>query len=182
MKIPLVTAISSFFSIRVPSLVRRVKAFFAGMHPRMTAPKFPRIKPHRPAAKKTTAPGFRRSWSFISRKRPSLALILSAILVILGVSALSVVVIPRILPREPTDSTVKIARRVTEAPPLNLQRPLIPLDVPGLPEDYLLYRQRRSRWSAEEIQRWFVPPDENALKALHSANEKMIMNLLQETP
>jgi hypothetical protein len=66
--------------------------------------------------------------------------------------------------------------------PLTLQNPLIPPPEPAIPDDYLLYRERKSAWSDEEVDRWFTVPDSNMLKDLHAANSKMISDLLRAAP
>ena len=66
--------------------------------------------------------------------------------------------------------------------PLSLQNPLIPPQEPTIPDDYLLYRERKSAWSDEEVARWFIVPDSNMLRDLHTANDKMISDLLKAAP
>jgi hypothetical protein len=66
--------------------------------------------------------------------------------------------------------------------PLSLQNPLIPPQQPAIPDDYLLYRERKSAWSDEEVDRWFTIPDSNMLRDLHAANGKMISDLLKAAP
>jgi hypothetical protein len=66
--------------------------------------------------------------------------------------------------------------------PLSLQNPLIPPQEPAIPDDYLLYRERKSAWSDEEVDRWFIVPDSNMLRDLHAANGKMISDLLKAAP
>jgi hypothetical protein len=71
---------------------------------------------------------------------------------------------------------------VAGAVPLTLQNPLIPPQEPAIPDDYLLYRERKSAWSDEEVDRWFTVPDSNMLRDLHTANGKMISDLLRAAP
>jgi hypothetical protein len=71
---------------------------------------------------------------------------------------------------------------VADTVPLTLQNPLIPPQEPAIPDDYLLYRERKSAWSDEEVDRWFTVPDSNMLRDLHAANDKMISELLRAAP
>jgi hypothetical protein len=66
--------------------------------------------------------------------------------------------------------------------PLFLQNPLIPPEAPAIPDDYLLYRERKRAWSDEEVERWFTAPDDKLLRDLHEANNKMISDLLKAAP
>jgi hypothetical protein len=149
-------------------------------------PKIPRIKLKRPAPKapkapKEDAPQKNAFAPFVPRKRPNFALALSAILVLLVVSALAALLISR-RPQRTTPTPEETVQHVLDAPPLALRRDLMPPEEPALPDDYLLYRTRRSQWEEAEINRWYQAPDEDALRSLHWANERMIGDLLRETP
>jgi hypothetical protein len=108
-------------------------------------------------------------------------LALSAILVLLVVSAVTALLVSR-RPKQTTPIPDEAVQHVLEAPPLTLKRDLMPPEEPALPDDYLLYRTRRSQWEEAEIHRWYQAPDEDALRSLHWANERMIGDLLRESP
>jgi hypothetical protein len=65
---------------------------------------------------------------------------------------------------------------------LFLQNSLVPPPEPGVPDDYLLYRERKSMWTQQEVDRWFIVPNAEMLQELHNSNEKMISDLLKAAP
>ena len=53
---------------------------------------------------------------------------------------------------------------------------------PEMGNDFILSRNKRSEWSEEEANRWFVEPDEKMMNDVRSVNDRMINELLEAVP
>ncbi|MDR3284218.1 MAG: hypothetical protein LBS97_03440 [Treponema sp.] len=116
------------------------------------------------------------------KKKGLFPLVISALIALFVFGGLSAAIVGSI-----RSGSAQKAQEVSALPsageaPLFLQNPLIPPEQPGIPDDYLLYRERSSAWSNKEVDRWFIVPDSNMLRELHEANDKMISDLLRAAP
>lgn len=59
---------------------------------------------------------------------------------------------------------------------------LILPEEPGFPAEFQFYRERRSTWTREEAEEWFVAPDEVMLENLENANNNVISDILGAAP
>ena len=63
-----------------------------------------------------------------------------------------------------------------------LHQSLVSPEAPSMPDEYYLVRPKDYEWTQEDIDRWFAPPDEQLLDALHTANDQIITDLLEAAP
>ena len=86
----------------------------------------------------------------------------------------------------------KPAEQLTESPavkassagtmPMGLQDFLLEASRPAARPDVYLFRQRQTRWTEEQIRRYWVPPEELILDIVARENDRRIDRLLQEVP
>ncbi len=63
-----------------------------------------------------------------------------------------------------------------------LDFPLVLPKEPGYAGEYLFSHIPRDRWSQEEVDEWFVVPTGENLERLHSANDQVIIKILEAAP
>lgn len=75
-----------------------------------------------------------------------------------------------------------------EVVPVALERPLEPdqrvllPEGPSIPDGYAVTREPQEKWSMEEGKEFFTLPDATELKALESANNKLVDDILGAAP
>jgi len=69
-----------------------------------------------------------------------------------------------------------------EEPPLVNDQPLLLPEGSALPEGYIPYQATHSKWSEEDISRWFTTPDIMSIENLGKANDAFMSDVLGATP
>ena len=60
--------------------------------------------------------------------------------------------------------------------------PLLIPDAPDIEKDYYPNRITENQWSKEEINRWFTFPEDETMKELEKANDKIVNDILDAAP
>jgi hypothetical protein len=115
--------------------------------------------------------------NLLSRKKRPLLFIVLGLLIVFTISGIIVIAVGSGTP----NTAARTTSRTVGAPLLFMHPPLPPAES-SVPDDYLLYRTRRSFWDTKEAGQWFTPPNSAMLEQLHSANSAMIHNLLEAAP
>ncbi|MBR0154942.1 MAG: hypothetical protein IJM22_02595 [Treponema sp.] len=66
--------------------------------------------------------------------------------------------------------------------PLNPDQKIVTPDGPSIPDGYTLTREPHDKWTEDEAIEYFTFPDEDALKKLETANDKLVDDILGEAP
>ena len=69
-----------------------------------------------------------------------------------------------------------------ELPAFEADAPLFIPDAPSIQQDYFPYRIPGKTWSSEDIEKWFTAPDEETMRALEQANDKIISDITGAAP
>ncbi|MCR5724162.1 MAG: hypothetical protein K6G80_03655 [Treponema sp.] len=69
-----------------------------------------------------------------------------------------------------------------EAPQFTADAPLFIPDAPVIEQDYYPSRITEKVWSGDDISTWFTTPNEEALKSLEQANDKIIKDITGAAP
>ena len=64
-----------------------------------------------------------------------------------------------------------------EAEPFNQDAPILIPDSPDIEKEYYPNRVTENQWTKEEIDRWFTFPEEETMKELEIANDKIVNDI-----
>ncbi|MBQ9908976.1 MAG: hypothetical protein IJM48_04175, partial [Treponema sp.] len=71
---------------------------------------------------------------------------------------------------------------VREAEPFTQDAPVLIPDAPDIEKEYYPNRITENQWSKEEINRWFTFPEEETMKELEKANDKIANDISDAAP
>ncbi len=71
---------------------------------------------------------------------------------------------------------------VKEAEPFTQDAPVIIPDSPDIEKDYYPARITENQWQKEEVNKWFTYPEEETLKELEKANNKIVDDITGAAP
>lgn len=107
------------------------------------------------------------------KEEKPVVLALSVGLILLAFIALIIVLIQTRPQKQPPEPTVQ---------PFTADAPLFIPDAPSLTQDYYPSRIPGKTWSSEDIEKWFTTPDEETMRSLENANDKIISDILGAAP
>ena len=113
---------------------------------------------------------------FFETRKKMMLIITAAVLVLLVLLLILSIVTESRLTKNKTENSKK--EHSTVLLPDNLWLPAEPLAVPGVQ----LSRDRKERWSAEDVKRWYTVPDNTSLAGLRAVGQSQIDKLLESVP
>ena len=63
-----------------------------------------------------------------------------------------------------------------------LEEPLIMPKEPGISDSFQYYREQKDAWTKEDVDRWFVAPDDSMIVEIEDANNTIISDILGVAP
>jgi flagellar basal body-associated protein FliL len=119
----------------------------------------------------------KESFQSLMEKNSKLTITIIVMMVFLFVSAFVIVFIQA--------SKAPQKRKPVKVPPagtFTAVEELLPPDSLTLTEDYYFSRTHSRTWSEDETERYFTQPEEESLKVLSQANDKLIKRLEEAAP
>lgn len=71
---------------------------------------------------------------------------------------------------------------IPQADPFTADNPVLPPDSPDIEKEYYPNRITENQWSQEEINKWFTYPEEETMKELEKANDKIVDDITGAAP
>ena len=63
-----------------------------------------------------------------------------------------------------------------------LEEPLIMPKEPGISDSFQYYREQKDAWTKEDVDKWFVAPDDSMIVEIEDANNTIISDILGVAP